>query len=139
MRPNLILRCVSTVCFTALLGLFYAVPRLLAQGGEPQYFAIRGATVVPVAGPPMENATIVIARGLITAVGKDIAIPAEAWVVDGKGLTVYPGLIDSETHLGLTEVSADQMSNDLVELSDEIMPHMHVSDAFHAEINDEHI
>ena len=101
MRPNLILRCVSTVCFTALLGLFYAVPRLLAQGGEPQYFAIRGAKVVPVAGPPMENATIVIARGLITAVGKDIAIPAEAWVVDGKGLTVYPGLIDSFTDVGL--------------------------------------
>ena len=86
MRPNLILRCVSTVCFTALLGLFYAVPRLLAQGGEPQYFAIRGARVVPVSGPPMENATIVVSRGLITAVGKDIAIPAEAWLVDGKGL-----------------------------------------------------
>src|SRR5438477_10629656 len=101
MRPNLILRCVSTVCFTALLGLFYAVPRLLAQGGEPQYFAIRGAKVVPVAGPPMENATIVVSRGLITAVGKDIAIPAEAWVVDGKGLTVYPGLIDSFTDVGL--------------------------------------
>src|SRR5438309_26028 len=101
MRPNLILRCVSTVCFTALLGLFYAVPRLLAQGGEPQYFAIRGARVVPVSGPPMENATIVVSRGLITAVGKDIAIPAEAWVVDGKGLTVYPGLIDSFTDVGL--------------------------------------
>ena len=101
MRPNLILRCVSTVCFTALLGLFYAVPRLLAQGGEPQYFAIRGARVVPVSGPPMENATIVVSRGLITAVGKDIAIPAEAWLVDGKGLTVYPGLIDSFTDVGL--------------------------------------
>src|SRR5947207_3860603 len=101
MRPNLILMCVSTVCFTALLGLFYAVPRLLAQGGEPQYFAIRGAKVVPVAGPPIENATIVVSRGLITAVGKDIAIPPEAWVVEGKGLTVYPGLIDCFTDVGL--------------------------------------
>src|SRR5437879_11963340 len=101
MRPNLVLGLVSTVGFTALLGLFYAVPRLLAQGGEPQYFAIRGARVVPVSGPPMENATIVVSRGLITAVGKDIAIPAEAWLVDGKGLTVYPGLIDSFTDVGL--------------------------------------
>jgi imidazolonepropionase-like amidohydrolase len=48
-------------------------------------------------------------------------------------MTVYPGLIDSESHLGLTEIEADKMTNDLVEPSDEIMPHMHVADAFHAE------
>ena len=41
-------------------------------------------------------------------------------------MTVYPGLIDSETHLGLTEIEAEKMTNDLVELSDEIMPQMHV-------------
>jgi hypothetical protein len=46
---------------------------------------------------------------------------------------VYPGLIDSETSLGLTEISAEQSTNDQIELSDEIMPHMHVYDAFHAE------
>ena len=97
MRSKIILWCVSAVCFTALC----AAPPAQAQGGEPQYFAIRGAKVVPVAGPPMENATIVVSRGLITAVGKDIAIPPEAWVVDGKGLTVYPGLIDSFTDVGL--------------------------------------
>jgi imidazolonepropionase-like amidohydrolase len=98
MRSNLILRCVSAVCFMAF---FFAAPSLLAQGGEPQYFAIRGARVVPVSGPPVENATIVISRGLITAVGKDVAIPPEAWVVEGKGLTVYPGLIDAFTDVGL--------------------------------------
>ncbi len=102
MRSNLILRCVSAVCFTVLLALFDASPFLHAQGGEPQYFAIRGAKVVPVSGPAAENATIVISRGLITAVGKDIAIPPEAWVIDGKGLTVYPGLIDSLTDVGLS-------------------------------------
>jgi len=42
-------------------------------------------------GPPVENATIVISRGLITAIGKDVTIPPEAWVIEGKGLTVYPG------------------------------------------------
>src|SRR5712692_7389235 len=101
MRLKLILRCVSAVCFTALLALFFAAPPLHAQGGEPQYFAIRGAKVVAVSGPPVEDATIVISRGLITAVGKDIAIPPEAWVIDGKGLTVYPGLIDSFTDVGI--------------------------------------
>src|SRR2546425_2173894 len=49
-----------------------------------------------------EGGTVVIAKGLITAVGKDVPIPPEAWVIDGKGLTVYPGLIDALTDLGLT-------------------------------------
>ena len=42
-------------------------------------------------------------------------------------------MIDSESYLGLTEISAESSTNDLIETSDEIMPHMHVYDAFHAE------
>ncbi len=72
-----------------------------AQGGEPRYFAIRGAKIVPVSGPPIEAGTIVMANGLIIAVGTDAPVPPEAWVLDGKGLTVYPGLIDSLTDVGL--------------------------------------
>lgn len=101
MPSKLGLRCVLAVCSTVFLALFCAVPSLHAQGGEPQYFAIHGAKVVPVSGPPVDNATIVISRGLITAIGRDIAIPPEAWVIDGKGLTVYPGLIDSFTDVGI--------------------------------------
>ena len=101
MRSNLILRGELAVCFTALLALFAAVPSLQAQGGEPQYFAIRGARVVPVSGPPVENASIVISRALITAMGRDVAVPPEAWVIEGKGLTVYPGLFDSFTDVGI--------------------------------------
>ncbi|MEW6735933.1 MAG: amidohydrolase family protein [Acidobacteriota bacterium] len=72
-----------------------------AQTDEPPYFAIRNARIVPVSGPVIDNGTVVIARGLITAVGKDVTIPPEAWVIDGKGLTVYPGFIDAFTDLGL--------------------------------------
>lgn len=89
-----------------LLALLLAAPPLAAQGGEPQYFAIRGAKVVPVSGAPMEDATIVISRGLITAVGKDAAIPAEAWIIDGKGLVVYPGLFDAFTDVGIPPAPA---------------------------------
>jgi hypothetical protein len=98
---SLIRRCAPAVCAAALLLILSAAPSALAQGGEPQYFAIRGAKVVPVSGSPMENATVVISRGIITAVGKDIAVPPEAWVIDGKGLTVYPGLVDSFTDVGI--------------------------------------
>ena len=71
--------------------------------------------------------------GKITAVGANVVHPANAQIIDATGMTIYPGLIDSETQLGLTEISAENMTNDLVEPSDEIMPHMHVYDAFHAE------
>ncbi len=101
MHSKLLLRFKLAVCLMVLLALFCAVPPLQAQGGEPQYFAIRGAKVVPVSGPPVENGTIVISRGLITAIGKDVAIPAEAWVIEGKGLMIYPGLVDAFTDVGI--------------------------------------
>jgi Amidohydrolase family len=72
------------------------------EGGEPRYFAVKNARIVPVSEPVIENGTVVISKGLITAVGKDVTIPPEAWVIDGKGLTVYPGLIDAGTSLGLS-------------------------------------
>jgi hypothetical protein len=81
--------------------IFAAAPHSRAQGGEPRYFAIKNATVVPVSGPRMENATVIIARGVIAAVAKDAPVPEEAWVIDGSGLTIYPGLIDSFNDVGL--------------------------------------
>src|SRR5215472_16112612 len=87
--------------------LFLCNPTLLrAQAGEPQYFAIRGAKVLPVSGPPIDNATIVISRGIITAVGKDATVPPEALVIDGKGLSVYPGLVDAFTDVGIPAAPA---------------------------------
>lgn len=101
MRLNRILGCASAFCFGLLLSIFGTPSAIHAQGGEPPYFAIRGAKIVPVSGPPIEGATIVISRGIITAIGKDATIPPEAWVIDGKGLTVYPGLVDSFTDIGI--------------------------------------
>lgn len=94
------------LCFalgvSAVLALALAhPPRAFAQGGEPQYFAIRGVTVVPASGPRLENATVIISRGVIKSVAKDATVPDEAWVIEGKGLIVYPGFIDSFTDVGL--------------------------------------
>lgn len=72
-----------------------------AAGGAPRYFAITNARIVTGSGAVINNGTVVVAKGLIQAVGENVAIPPEAWVIDGKGLTVYPGLIDAGTDLGL--------------------------------------
>jgi imidazolonepropionase-like amidohydrolase len=106
MRSVLARRCLSALAFAiTLLVLLAAAPQMRAQGGEPRYFAIRGAKVVPVSGPTLENATIVMAHGVITAIGKDVTIPPDAWIIEGKGLTVYPGLFDSFTDVGLPTVA----------------------------------
>ena len=97
--------------------------------------ALKGGTILTVSHGTIKDGTLVMENGKITAVGpaSSVVIPRSAQVIDATGMTIYPGLIDSETNLGLTEISAEQMTNDLVEDSDEIMPHMHVYDAFHAE------
>jgi len=75
------------------------VPAASAQ--EPMTVAIRNARLVPVSGPVVETGTIVLSGGLIRAVGPRVEVPAEAVVIDGTGLTVYPGLIDAMTDFGL--------------------------------------
>jgi imidazolonepropionase-like amidohydrolase len=101
----------------------------------PKTVAIKGGKLLTVSHGTIDNGVIVLSGGKITAVGPaaSVKIPADAEVIDATGMTVYPGLIDSETHLGLTEIEADEMTNDLAETSDEIMPQMHVYEAFHAE------
>ena len=89
------------VVFVAVCMSLGGAARLSAQGGEPRSFAIRGVKVVPGGSAPVENATVVVSRGVITAVGTNVTIPADAWVIDGKGLIVYPGLIDGFTDVGL--------------------------------------
>ena len=96
---------------------------------------LRGGKLLTVTHGVIENGVIVMQGGKIIAVGaaSSVNVPTGAQVVDVTGMTIYPGLIDSETQLGLTEISAEDMTNDLVEMSDEIMPHMHTAEAFHAE------
>lgn len=97
---------------------------------------ITGGKLLTITHGIIDNGELVIENGKISSVGTAGArkpLPAGAQVIDAKGMTVYPGLIDSETHLGLIEISAERNTNDMVEPSDEIMPHMHVADAFHAE------
>ena len=83
----------------ALLSVAATVVR--AQGNE---FAIRDAKIVTVTGATIARGTVHIKDGKIVAVGERVTLPATAKVIEGRGLSVYPGLIDSGTFLGLTEV-----------------------------------
>jgi imidazolonepropionase-like amidohydrolase len=78
---------------TALLSVLLALP--IAAGAEgPRTYAIRGARIVTAAGAPIASGTVLFRDGLVEGVGTDVRVPDDARVIDGAGLTVYPGLID---------------------------------------------
>jgi imidazolonepropionase-like amidohydrolase len=80
-------------------------PNVDAQRSAIDTYAITNARIVTVTGPVIERGTVVIRNGLIAAAGANVNAPPDARVIDGAGLTVYPGLIDSYTNLALPEAS----------------------------------
>ena len=64
-------------------------------------FALTNAKIVTVSGSAIDKGTIIIRDGLIQNVGAGIAIPADAQVIDGTGLTIYPGFFDANSSVGI--------------------------------------
>jgi len=120
--------------FLAVLGMtiLFGAGTILAQD---KAVALKGGKLLTITHGVIDHGTLVMQGGKIVAAGpaSSVQVPGGAQVLDVTGMTVYPGLIDSETNLGLTEISAEASTNDLIEMSDEIMPHMRTWEAFHAE------
>ena len=91
----------SLLAWTAILSL-QAISGLAAALGV---IAIRNARVVTVSGPDLPRATVVIRDGLIEAVGESVIPPAGTWVIEGEGLTVYPGLVSSLSTWGIPQAA----------------------------------
>ncbi|MEP6491367.1 MAG: amidohydrolase family protein [bacterium] len=72
--------------------------------GPQGTFAIRGGRVVTVSGAEIPNGVVVISGGKITAVGANVAVPSGAQVIDATGLMVYPGMIETGSSVGLSEI-----------------------------------
>ena len=88
-------------------------------GAQQGSTAIVHATVHVGNGTVLNDATVVFEKGKITQVAAGIAAPTSATIVDGSGKQVYPGLILSNSYLGLKEVgSGVRGSNDLVEIGE---------------------
>lgn len=127
-------RSIITVFIIALTALLAACALLVApvdaqqtgalatsQGvNQPQaLYAIRNARIVTVSGPVIEAGTVLIRNGKIEAVGASVTVPAGAQELDARGLSVYPGMIDLGTALGLVEIEAGAPGTvDLAEIGD---------------------
>lgn len=96
---------------TAFVCLVNFVAALSAQQEAPFTYAITGARVVPVSSVPIDNGTVVFSGGVITAVGANVPVPPGAIAIPGKGLTVYPGLIDMGSGAGLEPPAMPRADN----------------------------
>jgi imidazolonepropionase-like amidohydrolase len=101
--PKVRPRRIVALCTLSLIGL--CVLRVNAQRSAIDTYAITNARIVTVSGPVVERGTVVIRNGLIAAAGANVSVPSDARVIDGAGLTVYPGLIDSYTNLALPDAA----------------------------------
>lgn len=92
----------------------FVLTACLASGGsawaqtKSKPIALQNATIHPIEGKTITKGTVVIAGGKITAVGAaaQVKIPPGAQVVDLAGKHLYPGLIDANTVLGMTEIGS---------------------------------
>ncbi len=98
------------------------------KAGEEQ-IALKGGRVFTLSGGILEGATILIENGKISAVGKEIAIPGGAKVIDVTSRFIFPGFIDSFTNLGATDRETTNMDYD--EASSPVTPHLRIIDSLY--------
>ena len=91
-------------------------------GPDDAAVAIKGARVIPVAGPEIENAVVVVRAGKIEAVGKDVEIPWDARVIDGSKKVLIPGFVEAHTSRGTDRPNERIASVPFVSTFDSINP-----------------
>lgn len=89
---------------------------VFASGTGSEVVAIVGATLHPITSPAIENGVLLMSRGRIVALGRELAIPAGARTFDAHGRHVYPGMIALDTNVGLLEIGAIAATDDQGEI-----------------------
>lgn len=95
------------------LFLICAAPSLAA---EDNTFLLRGATIHTMAGRDIQNGSILVRDGKIAGVGENLSAPAGVKVIEAGGMQVYPGMIDSASTIGLSEIGAVRETSDVAEI-----------------------
>lgn len=111
---NILTILLLTVCGTSLGQM---------PSAESGTFALTNATIETVTNGTIQNGILIITDGKISDVGTNISIPQGAKTIDCSGMTIYPGMIDGGTQIGLVEVSSDPRTRDNNEIG-EVIPHI---------------
>lgn len=117
------MRTLSTRSAAALVATIAVASLASPLGAQARAVAIRGGTVMPMDGPALQNATVVMQGGKITAIGTNVSVPAGATIVDARGKYILPGLVDAMTSLGIG-------AGDLNEPADPVSPQLRVFESY---------
>lgn len=114
----------SHVKIVAILAVLVTLP----AGAET--IAITGGRIITMGSAgTIDGGSVLIQDGKITAVGKDVSVPAGARRIDAQGKPVTPGLMDSLSRLGLVEVNQVKGTRDATTEDDRITAAFDVADA----------
>ncbi len=102
--------------------ILFSISFSFSQKSQKGIFALTNATIETVTNGTIQG-TLLIKNGKIAAVGSSVSIPANATVIDCKDHYIYPGMMDSGTRLGLSEVGSISVTQDYNEIGD-VIPHM---------------
>lgn len=106
-----------TACiFAAVLPATAAASDQIPGAPQKKTIALINGVLHPVTGPAIEDGTLIFDNGRIVDLGRRMEPPADATIVDLKGKHVYPGLIESHSHLGLAEISSTRSTLDMSEV-----------------------
>ena len=118
------------ICLMLCLVILVCSPAV--SQAQPGKTALVGGTVYPVSAPPIENGVVLINGDTIEAVGAGLSVPGDYERIDVIGKSVFPGLINAYTILGLNEYGGLVPSTvDIDETTDPVTPELRVTDAFH--------
>ena len=98
----------------------FALLVFIAASSMSQDLVLKGGTILTITKGTIKNGTVVIRNGKITAVGRNISVPGGVKVIDVSGKYVMPGIIDSHSHIALTDIN---------EATDPVTPQIWMIDA----------
>jgi imidazolonepropionase-like amidohydrolase len=123
-----VIAAVIALCLTpAAAGPGGGLPEI-AKTPDHRPIAIRGGTLFTVTQGIVANGTVIIRDGKIEAIGKDLAVPPGARIMEASGKCVFPGFIDAGTDIGTVEPGSPAWDGD--EATQPLTPQLNVIDAF---------
>lgn len=111
----LLIRCTTLALLLNSCALALANPEIPAPEQKGPV-ALIGGTIHPVVGDVIEEGTVLLEKGKITAIGKDVELPPKTEKVDCRGKHIYPAMFDAYTDLGLVEINSVRATADFREV-----------------------
>jgi hypothetical protein len=127
-RISLLLACTATALFGA--SAFAAAP------ASAPSILVRGATVYTLSSvdaAPLTDTDVLVTDGRITAIGRKLAAPTGARVIEARGKPLTPGLFGGLSHVGLEEIGLDPSTGDYAQRLNQMRPEFDVTFAYNPE------